>query len=176
MCRSARSSRSGCPGSRRLEALRTAAERAARLLAEADEFDAARLGQLTPAHTAQLAAPAAVLIHHGLSGDHLIVSADGRVRGVLGWSDAVIGDPAEDIAGLATAVGSPAAVRAATLAGYGARPCLRGLWLARCDAVVRLADRLDGKGDAPLPVLRNRLRRTWEAILLERVTELRGED
>ncbi|MFF6784673.1 phosphotransferase [Streptomyces sp. NPDC012510] len=161
---------------RSLEALRTAAERAARLLAEADEFDAARLGQLTPAHTAQLAAPAAVLIHHGLSGDHLIVSADGRVRGVLGWSDAVIGDPAEDIAGLATAVGSPAAVRAATLAGYGARPCLRGLWLARCDTVVALAEGLRGRASAPLPVLRNRLRRTWEAILLERVTELRGED
>ncbi|WP_338895465.1 aminoglycoside phosphotransferase family protein [Streptomyces sp. TG1A-60] len=161
---------------RSLEALRTAAGRAARHLAEADEFDAARLGQLTPASAAQLAAPAAVLVHQRLTGDHLLVSAEGRVRGVLGWSDAVVGDPAEDIAGLATAVGSPAAVRAATLAGYGARPCLRGLWLARCDTVIALSEGLRGRPATPLPVLRDRLRRTWEAILLERVTDLRGED
>ncbi|NDZ76867.1 phosphotransferase, partial [Streptomyces sp. SID10362] len=117
---------------------------------------------------------AVVLVHHGLSGDHLVVSADGRVRGVLGWSEAVLGDPAEDIAGLALSVGSPAAVRAATLAGYGARPCLRGLWLARCDAVVRLARALDDRPGA-LPLLRTRLRRAWEPILLERVTELRDD-
>ncbi|MBD9727031.1 aminoglycoside phosphotransferase family protein [Streptomyces caniscabiei] len=161
---------------RPLEALRAAAARAARDLAAADEFDAARLGQLTSATAAQLMAPAAVLVHGGLTGDHLVVSADGRVRGVLGWGDAAVGDPAEDIAGLAAAVGSPAAVRAATLAGYGARPCLRGLWLARCDTVVRLAEGLRGRGGVPLPVLRDRLRRTWERILLERVTDLRGED
>jgi aminoglycoside phosphotransferase (APT) family kinase protein len=156
---------------RSLEALRRAAERAARRLAAADEFDPA---QLTPAATAQLAAQpgSAVLVHHGLTGDHLLVSADGRVRGVLGWSDAVIGDPAEDIAALALAVGSPAAVRAATLAGYGARPCLRGLWLARCDALLTLAE-----ADAADPDhhAADRLRRAWEPILLERVTELREE-
>ncbi|MDV7223970.1 aminoglycoside phosphotransferase family protein, partial [Streptomyces prunicolor] len=66
-----------------------------------------------------------------------------------------------------------AAVRAATLAGYGARPCLRGLWLARCDTVVRLADHLKGRDAEPVPLLRTQLRHTWEAILLERVTELR---
>ncbi|MEV7448742.1 phosphotransferase, partial [Streptomyces nigra] len=107
--------------------------------------------------------------------DHLVVSADGRVRGVLGWDGSVVGDPAEDIAGLALAVGSPAAVRAATLAGYGARICLRGLWLARCDAIVRLAARLDGRGTTPLPVLRSWLRNAWEAILLERVTDVDPE-
>jgi hypothetical protein len=53
----------------------------------------------------------------------------------------------------------------------GARPCLRGLWLARCDAIVRLAARLDGQGTTPLPVLRTWLRNAWEAILLERVTD-----
>ncbi|GAA2426138.1 aminoglycoside phosphotransferase family protein [Streptomyces glaucus] len=165
---------------RSLEALRRAAERAARRLAEADEFDPARLAQLTPPAAVQLAAQpgSAVLVHHGLTDEHLVVGADGRVRGVLGWADAVVGDPAEDIAGLALAVGAPAAVRAATLAGYGARPCLRGLWLARCDSVVRLADALAGRAAGPLPPLRTRLRRAWEAILLERVTELRedGED
>lgn len=163
---------------RSLEALRRAAERPAARLADADEFDAARLRQLTQPAAVQLAAQSgtAVLVHHALTGDHLVVSADGRVRGVLGWADTVLGDPAEDIAGLALAVGSPAAVRAATLAGYGARPCLRGLWLARCDALVRLADRLDGKGGTPLPLLRVQLRHAWEAILLERVTELRDDD
>lgn len=163
---------------RSLEALRRAAERAAERLAAADEFDPARLHQLTPAAATQLAAQAgtAVLVHHDLRGEHLVVSADGRVRGVLDWTDAVVGDPAEDIAGLALAVGSPAAVRAATLAGYAARPCLRGLWLARCDTVVRLAESLTGRDAGPRPLLRVQLRRAWEAILLERVTELREQD
>ncbi|MFF4349639.1 aminoglycoside phosphotransferase family protein [Streptomyces sp. NPDC001530] len=160
---------------RSLEALRTAAARAAEQLAAADEFDPARLAQLTAPAAVQLAAQpaAAVLVHHDLKGEHLVVSADGRVRGVLDWTDTVIGDPAEDIAGLAIAVGAPAAVRAATLAGYGARPCLRGLWLSRCDTVIRLADRLQGRDTGPVPLLETQLRRAWEAILLERVTDLR---
>ncbi|MFE4622537.1 aminoglycoside phosphotransferase family protein [Streptomyces mirabilis] len=162
---------------RSLEELRTAAERAAEGLAVADEFDPGRLAQLTQPAAGQLAAQtaAAVLVHHDLKGEHLVVSADGRVRGVLGWADAVLGDPAEDIAGLAIAVGAPAAVRAATLADYGARPCLRGLWLSRCDTVIRLAERLRGRGQGPLPLLRTQLGRAWEPILLERVTELPGD-
>ncbi|MDG9726649.1 aminoglycoside phosphotransferase family protein [Streptomyces sp. DH41] len=170
---------------RPLEALRQAAERAARRLDEADEFDAARPERLTRAASAQLGVQpgAAVLVHHGLAGEHLVVGADGRVRGVLGWTEAVLGDPAEDIAALALCVGAPAAVRAATLAGYGARPCLRGLWLARCDALVHLAEALDDRSAGPeseppplpLPALRTRLRRAWEPILLERVTELRED-
>lgn len=163
---------------RSLEELRTAAERAAERLAAADEFDPGRLAQLTPPAAGQLAAQtaAAVLVHHDLKGEHLVVTADGRVRGVLDWTGAVLGDPAEDIAGLAIAVGAPAAVRAATLAGYGARPCLRGLWLSRCDTVIRLADRLRGRDEGPLPLLRTQLGRAWEPILLERVTELTGDD
>lgn len=162
---------------RSLEELRTAAERAAEGLTAADEFDPGRLAQLTRPAAGQLAAQtaAAVLVHHDLKGEHLVVSADGRVRGVLGWGDAVLGDPAEDIAGLAIAVGAPAAVRAATLADYGARPCLRGLWLSRCDTVIRLAERLRGRGEGPLPLLRTQLGRAWEPILLERVTELPGD-
>ncbi|KUN88682.1 aminoglycoside phosphotransferase family protein [Streptomyces griseoruber] len=163
---------------RSLEALRRMAVAAADTLARADEFDPGRLHQLTQAGAAQLAAQpaAAVLVHHRLRGEHLVVSADGRVRGVLDWTDAVIGDPAEDIAGLALAVGSGAAVRAATLAGYGARPCLRGLWLARCDSVTRLADRLGGRGTTPLALLHTQLRHAWEAILLERTTEFREDE
>ncbi|MFF5256327.1 aminoglycoside phosphotransferase family protein [Streptomyces leeuwenhoekii] len=163
---------------RDLHTLREAAAHAARRLAAADEFDPDRLAQLTASAAAQLTAQPGtpVLVHHGLTGEHLVIGADGRVRGVLGWGDAVVGDPAEDIAGLARAVGSPAAVRAATLAGYGARPCLRGLWLARCDTVVRLADALTGRFAAPPPLLRIELRRAWEAILLERLTEPPAEE
>ncbi len=84
---------------RSLEALRRAAAEAAERLAGADEFDAGRLRQFTPAATVQLAAQpsSAVLVHHALTGGNLVVGADGRVRGVLGWDAAVIGDPAEDI-------------------------------------------------------------------------------
>ncbi|MGM9444425.1 aminoglycoside phosphotransferase family protein [Streptomyces murinus] len=165
---------------RSLEALRRMAVHAAELLAAADEFDAAPMYQLTPAGAAQLAAQpgVAVLTHHGLTGEHVVVSADGRVRGILDWTEVALGDPAEDIAGLAVAVGSPAAVRAATLAGYGARPCLRGLWLARCDTVLRLADCLDGRTGGDPTLLRTQLRRAWEPILLERVTDFKtaGEE
>ncbi|WP_336112363.1 aminoglycoside phosphotransferase family protein [Streptomyces sp. PTD9-10] len=162
---------------RSLEALRRMAVHAAERLAAADEFDAARLLQLTPPGAAQLAAQTgtAVLTHHGLTGEHVVVSADGRVRGILDWTEAAFGDPAEDIAGLALAVGSPAAVRAATLAGYGARPCLRGLWLARCDTVIRLTDHLEGRAPGSLTLLRIQLRRVWEPILLERVTEFKDD-
>ncbi|ANP50237.1 aminoglycoside phosphotransferase (APT) family kinase protein [Streptomyces griseochromogenes] len=163
---------------RSLEALRRMAVHAAERLAAADEFDAARMHQLTAPGAAQLAAQpgTAVLTHHGLTGEHVVVSADGRVRGILDWTQAALGDPAEDIAGLAVAVGSPAAVRAATLAGYGARPCLRGLWLARCDTVIRLTDRLEGRAPGSLPLLRTQLRRAWEPILLERVTEFKDDE
>ncbi|MEW2283110.1 aminoglycoside phosphotransferase family protein [Streptomyces sp. NPDC047841] len=163
---------------RSLEALRRMAVHAAGRLAAADEFDPARLHQLTPPGAAQLTAQpgSAVLTHHGLTGAHVLVSADGRVRGILDWTAAVLGDPAEDIAGLALAVGSPPAVRAATLAGYGARPCLRGLWLARCDTVIRLTDRLEGRTTGSLPLLRTQLRRAWEPILLERVTDLQEDE
>src|SRR5690606_31251178 len=51
-----------------------------------------------------------------------------------------------------------------------------GLWLARCDTVLHLAEALAGRGTDPMPLLRVRLRRAWEAILLERVTDLRGPE
>ncbi|NEC70868.1 aminoglycoside phosphotransferase family protein, partial [Streptomyces rochei] len=38
------------------------------------------------------------------------------------------------------------------------------------------ADRPSAPAGAPLSALRTRLRRAWEPILLERVTELRGDD
>ncbi|MGW0210776.1 phosphotransferase family protein [Streptomyces sp. NPDC003233] len=162
---------------RSLEALRRMAVHAAERLAAADEFDAARMHQLTPPGAAQLAAQpgTAVLTHHGLTGEHVVVSADGRVRGILDWTRAALGDPAEDIAGLALAVGSPAAVRAATLAGYGTRPCLRGLWLARCDAVIHLVGHMEGRAGGSPALLRTQLRRAWEPILLERLSDFKED-
>ncbi len=96
-------------GPRPLGKVREAALRAARALAAADEFDPGRLAQLTPAATAQLAVQpgAPVLVHYGLAAEHLVVGADGRVRGVLGWADAAVGDPAEDIAGSRRPSGRP---------------------------------------------------------------------
>ncbi|MBA2947712.1 phosphotransferase family protein [Streptomyces himalayensis] len=162
---------------RSLEKVRAQAARAAQRVDADGEFDPGRLDRLTPRAIDQLAPlpGTGVVVHHDLTGEHLKVTADGRVCGVLDWADAVIGDPAEDIAGLAVAVGAPAAVRAATLAGYEARLCLRGLWLARCDTVIRLAGRLQGQDEGPRPLrplLRAQLRRTWEAILLERLTDV----
>ncbi|MEU6391066.1 aminoglycoside phosphotransferase family protein [Streptomyces sp. NPDC046939] len=156
---------------RPLEDLRRAAGAAARKLDADDEFEAGRLDQLTPRAVVQLGPLGdPVLVHHGLKGGHLRVDRGGRVRGVLDWTGAAAGDPAEDIAGLAGAVGARAAVRSATLAGYGPRVCLRGLWLARCDTLLRLADRLHGDdADSPVPLLRTRLERAWEPILLEQV-------
>ncbi|MBO1335511.1 phosphotransferase family protein [Streptomyces sp. VRA16 Mangrove soil] len=157
---------------RSLDQLRRDAGGVVQRLDEDGEFEAVRLKQLTAQAVAQLGPqPDAVLVHHDLKGEHLIVSADGRVRGVLDWAAAVVGDPAEDIAGLAVAVGARAAVRSATLAGYGARVCLRGLWLARCDALLRLAARLHGDEGRPAAVLRVQLERAWEPILLELVSD-----
>ncbi|MEU3958849.1 aminoglycoside phosphotransferase family protein [Streptomyces buecherae] len=107
--------------------------------------------------------PVACLCHLDIKGEHLLVSDDGRVTGVLDWTDAAIGDPAEDIAGLAIAVGAPAAARAAERAGHGPAVCRRGLLLARYDTLVRLADRLYGDDDSPLPLLRAQRDRAWRA-------------
>ncbi|MER5438102.1 aminoglycoside phosphotransferase family protein [Streptomyces sp. NPDC002790] len=157
---------------RSLESLRREAGAAALKLHADGEFEAERLDQLSARAVAQLAPQSGtVLVHHDLKGEHLTVSADGRVRGVLDWADAVVGDAAEDIAGLTIAVGARAAVRSATLAGYGPRSCLRGLWLARCDVLVRLGDRLYGADDSPVGLLRVQAERAWEAILLELVSE-----
>ncbi|MEU5160519.1 phosphotransferase [Streptomyces sp. NPDC020875] len=114
------------------------------------------------------AAPdSAVLLHNDLKGEHLLTGDDGGITGVLDWTDAALGDPAEDIAGLAISIGAPAAVRASALASYGPDVCLRGVWLARCDTLTRLADRLYGSDDSPLGLLRAQRRRAWQLTPLD---------
>ncbi|UNO43716.1 aminoglycoside phosphotransferase family protein [Streptomyces sp. MST-110588] len=103
------------------------------------------------------------LVHNDLKGEHLLVTEDGRIGGVLDWTDAVIGDPAQDIAGLAISIGAAAAVRTGLAAGYGAGLCARGVRIARRDTVTRLSERRRGLDDSPLPLLRRQLARAWEA-------------
>jgi hypothetical protein len=57
-----------------------------------------------------------VLVHSDLKGEHLLID-QGRVAGVLDWTDAELGDPATDVAGLAIAVGAQAADLAAVATG-----------------------------------------------------------
>ncbi|MYV97508.1 aminoglycoside phosphotransferase family protein, partial [Streptomyces sp. SID3343] len=83
---------------RALEALRQAAESAVELLHTGGEFDAARWAALGPSAPAR--SPADVVLHNDLKGEHVLVADTGGVCGVLDWTDAAIGDPAEDVAGL----------------------------------------------------------------------------
>ncbi|MEK8171967.1 phosphotransferase [Streptomyces sp. M19] len=153
---------------RYLQALREDAARAAERLAADGAFDTARLIQLTTVPQAHPAAAVPIAVVHGdLKGEHLLTTGTGRVGAVLDWTDAVIGDPAEDIAGLALAVGALAAVRAAERAGYASAVCARGLQLSRCDTVIRLADRTYGADDSPLALLRTQLARAWRQTPLD---------
>ncbi|GAA4532056.1 phosphotransferase family protein [Amycolatopsis samaneae] len=128
---------------------------------------AARLGGDHAALAHRLTGPVpaagpATVLHHDLKGEHLLVTGSGRIGGVLDWTDAVLGDPAEDIAGLVISVGANAALRVARLAGDATGP--RALLLARCDTLIRLADRVHGSDDSPLPLLRAQLARAWETV------------
>lgn len=162
---------------RQLAAVRAGAVRAARTLEAGGWFDGTLLGLLAtdpPAYAGEGGggldrarhAPR-VLAHHDLKGEHLLTDEAGRVSGVLDWTDAVLGDPAEDIAGLALSLGASAAVRIGSEAGYAPGLCARGLQLARCDTLIRLSDRLHGTDDSPLPLLRTQLNRSWETTPLD---------
>lgn len=142
---------------RSLTDLRDTARAAAERLAADGEFNGAPLPGPTPPGAER------VLVHGDLKGEHLMVDAEGRVLGVLDWTDAMIGDPAEDVAGLAISIGAPAAARVASAAGYDRDTGTRGIALARLDTLLRLADRLYGSDDSPLPLLRAQLARAWEA-------------
>lgn len=154
---------------RPLEPLLGEAAAAAEQLAADGAFDVTLLARLVTVGPSQPAPPEeAAVVHHDLKGEHLRVNDAGRVSGVLDWADAILGDPAEDIAGLAIAVGAPAAVRAGALAGYAPVTCVRALQLARCGTLVRLADRCYGADtESPLPLLRTQLARAWRATPLD---------
>ncbi|WP_253916235.1 phosphotransferase family protein [Streptomyces sp. MNP-20] len=144
---------------RSLDALGAAARRALTRLAADGEVPGGLTVDTTD-HPAPATAP--VVLHNDLKGEHLLVSSSGRVSGVLDWADAVVGDPAEDVAGLALSLGAPAAARVAAAAGHAPAVAGRGLLLARYDTALRLADRLYGDDDSPVPLLRAQLARAWE--------------
>ncbi|MEU9608980.1 aminoglycoside phosphotransferase family protein [Streptomyces sp. NPDC048057] len=150
---------------RDLAGLTARAQVAARQLAADREFDPTLVERRL--HTPPDPEPSAVLLHNDLKGEHLLVDEDGALTGVLDWTDAALGDPAEDVAGLALSVGASAAVRAAALASYGPQVCLRGLWLARCDTLLNLADALYGQDDSPIPLLRSQRGRAWQLTPLD---------
>jgi aminoglycoside phosphotransferase (APT) family kinase protein len=133
-----------------------------RLTAEA-EAARLRLGHREP-----LSAPAPpssappVLVHADLKGEHLLVRPDGTLAGVLDWTDALVADPALDVAGLAISVGAPAAARIAAEAGHTRETAAAGVFLARCETLIRLDERLRDESDSPLPLLRAQLARAWE--------------
>ncbi|MEV5708599.1 aminoglycoside phosphotransferase family protein [Actinoallomurus sp. NPDC052274] len=102
-----------------------------------------------------------VLVHADLKGEHLVVRPDGTLAGVLDWTDAELAEPVKDIAGLAISVGAPAAVRIAIEAGHARETATCGVFLARCETLVRLDERLRGDTDSPLPLLRRQLTRAW---------------
>ncbi|RJQ74462.1 aminoglycoside phosphotransferase family protein [Pseudonocardiaceae bacterium YIM PH 21723] len=104
------------------------------------------------------------LIHNDLKGEHLLITPDGRLSGVIDWADAIIGDLAEDVAGLVLSVGGMAAVRIALDAGYDLELCVRGLGIARWDTEIRLAT----PGDSPLWLLRRQRDRAYEITPLDR--------
>ncbi|WP_326687106.1 aminoglycoside phosphotransferase family protein [Streptomyces sp. NBC_01795] len=152
---------------RQVTAVWTGAERARGAVRgrEAEFAALRRLETVCPATPA--AGTPTALVHHDLKGEHLLLTPAGRVSGVLDWTDAVLGDPAEDIAGLALSIGATAALRVAANAGYGTGMCARALQLVRCDTLVRLAARLAGVDDSPLPLLRTQRARAGETTPLD---------
>jgi hypothetical protein len=160
---------------RSVDSLRTAAALAIEQLATHGVFDTAcgspwmLLAALAKYTTQQLAPPSdGVFVHNSIRGDNMLITSDGRVCGLLNWADAILGDPSEDIAGLAITVGAIAAMRAARTAGYRSNVCLRGLCLARCDTLIRLAAGLVKPDiDNPLPLLRVQMMRAWQPTELD---------
>jgi aminoglycoside phosphotransferase (APT) family kinase protein len=84
--------------------------------------------------------PHRVLVHNDLGAEHLLMT-DGRLSGVLDWSDAAVSDPAVDFARLLRDFGP--GFLDAVVAAYGGPPdegfAGRVLFVARCAALEDLA-------------------------------------
>lgn len=105
---------------------------------------------------------ARVLLHGDLKGEHLFTTSDGHLSGVIDWTDACIGSPSIDIEGIAISVGASMAARVGLKAGYVKSLVEYGIFLARCNTVLRLARRLRGEDDSPIDLLRIQLRRAFQ--------------
>jgi aminoglycoside phosphotransferase (APT) family kinase protein len=150
---------------RDLHILRRRALTAARHLRGAGELTATQLRRIQDAEPPAAASPEHVVLVHGdLKGEHLLID-QGRVSGVLDWTDAELGDPATDVAGLAIAIGADAVEHVA--AGHDHPTRHRGVQLARWDAILRLEQRLSGHDVGPLPLLRRQLQRALRSTALD---------
>ncbi|WP_426756198.1 phosphotransferase family protein [Myxococcus sp. Y35] len=80
------------------------------------------------------------LVHGDFAAEHVLLDAHGAPTGVIDWSDAHLGDPALDFAGLLHWGGAP--MLSAALEAYGvvSRAVLtRARWFAACRAVADIA-------------------------------------
>jgi aminoglycoside phosphotransferase (APT) family kinase protein len=86
------------------------------------------------------------LIHGDFAAEHVLVSADGMPTGVIDWADAVIGDPALDLAGFLHWGGRGMLSRAlSTYGACGEQLRERARWLATCRAVGDIVFGLDAE-------------------------------
>ena len=80
------------------------------------------------------------MIHGDFAAEHVLLGPAGTVTGVIDWTDAVLGDPARDLAGLIHWGGR--ALLNEALDGYGAVEAAmvrRAAWFALCRALADLA-------------------------------------
>lgn len=106
-----------------------------------------------------------VLLHADLKGEHIFIDVNtGHVRGVIDWSDACIGHPSVDIHGLAISIGTTAAARVASMAGYSEDIVARGIFAARCYSTICLHAILYETDDSPEWLVRLQLQRSLENI------------
>jgi len=96
-----------------------------------------------------LAAPPAgsyrpTLVHGDFAAEHVLLDAEGAITGVIDWTDAMIGDPALDLAGLFHWGGAEMVSEA--LETYGAwdpEAVARARWFAACRAVADIVFGVD---------------------------------
>lgn len=80
------------------------------------------------------------VLHGDLAAEHVMVGGGGEITGILDWSDASLGDPARDLAGLIGWAGR--AMLDAALTQYGSVEAgfvRRAAWYAACRAVADIA-------------------------------------
>lgn len=79
------------------------------------------------------------LLHGDFAAEHVLLAQDGTPTGVIDWSDAILGDPALDLAGLLHWGGAPLlAVACETYGPIDAATVARARWFATCRALADL--------------------------------------
>lgn len=104
-----------------------------------------------------------VLCHGDLKGEHILLSSDLRgITGILDWNDAMLGDPAVDVAGTVIWLG-PAFGRLVAASTGSDDPHLadRGIFLARVGMLWGLGRSLLGEEDWPLDLAVGQVRRAF---------------